>query len=403
MEIDNSVDISVDFCGFHLENPFLLSAGPSTANAEMILRAFDTGWAGAVTKTLLFRPTQLSPRFASLHSDGNIIGFENIERGSRRKLEEWVSDIQEIKRRYPNKLLIANITPPNSQEWPKWIQELQSAGIDMIELNLSCPHMAEERMGAFYGQDPNLTSEVVKRAKEVAEVPVMAKLQAIVTDIVSIGIAAKRSGADALSATNTLGALMGIELDMMEPKPSVNGASSFGGLSGPCIKPIALRVVVELAKGVGLPISGIGGITNWRDAVEFLMCGATTVQLCTAVMCSGYRIVEDLKVGLSNYLYEKGIGSVKEIIGRALPKIYSGLVDLDFTYEVVAEIDITRCIKCDLCYIACRDGACNAIKLDEERLPTVDEEKCDGCSLCKQVCPVWGCVKMKALEKRGVG
>lgn len=405
MEIDNNVDISVDFCGFHLENPFLLSGAPPTANAEMILRAFDAGWAGAVTKTLMFPPTQdLSPRFASLHLNGNIIGFENIEQGTRRELEEWVSDIQEIKRRYPNKLLVASLVKtPNSREWQKWIQEVQSAGIDMIELNLSCPHMAESGMGAFYGQDPNLTSEVVKQAKEVAEVPVIAKLQANVTDIVSIGIAAKRSGADALSAINTLGALMGIDLDTMEPKPSVNGVSTFGGLSGPCVKPIALRVMVELAKGVGLPISGIGGITNWRDAVEFLMCGATTVQLCTAVMCNGYRIIEDLKVGLSNYLYEKGIGSVKEIIGQALPKIYSSLYDLDFTYKVVAEIDKTRCIKCDLCYIACRDGAYDAIKLDEERLPTVDEEKCDGCSLCEQICPVWGCVKMKALEKRRVG
>jgi len=237
MEIDNSVDISVDFCGFHLETPFLLSAAPPTANAEMILRAFDAGWAGAVTKSLLFPPAQdFSPRFASRHVDGNIIGFENIEIWTHRKLEEWVSDIQEIKRRYPNKLLIASVmTPGNPQQWQEWIQKVQSAGIDMIELNLSCPHLAEEGMGASFGQDPNLTAEVVKQAKEVAEVPVMAKLQAIVTDVVSIGMAAKRSGAVALSAINTLGALMGIDLDTMEPKPSVNGVSIFGGLSGPCI------------------------------------------------------------------------------------------------------------------------------------------------------------------------
>jgi len=403
MKIDNSVDISVDFCGFHLENPFLLAAAPPTANAEMIQRAFDAGWAGAVTKTLALKPTQnVRPRFASLDSEGNMIGFENIEQITHRELEEWLPEIQEIKRRYPNKLLIASVMAPmNPQEWQKLIQKVQSAGPDMIELNFSCPHMAEKAMGSAIGQDPGLTADVVKWVKEVAEVPVMVKLTPNVTDIVAIGIAAKRCGADALSAINTVLALMGIDLDTMEPKPSVNGVSTFGGFSGPCVKPIALRIVVQLAKGTELPISGIGGITNWRDAAEFLMCGAATLQLCTAVMRSGYSIIEDLTVGLSNYLYEKGIGSVKDIIGQALPKIYGGLVDLDFTYKVVSEIDKTKCIKCDLCYVACRDAGYDAIKLDEERLPTVDEEKCDGCSLCKHVCPVWDCVNMKTLKKEG--
>ena len=402
---DNSVDLSVDFCGFHLENPFMLSSAPPTRNKEMILRAFDAGWAGAICKSLLFTtPTQeLSPRFASLHSNGNLIGFENVEIWSHLTLEQWCSDIQEIKRQYPNKLLGASVmTPPNIPLWPKWIQELQSAGIDMIELNLSCPHLAVEGMGASYGQDPNLTAEVVKQAKDVAEVPVIAKLQAMVIDIVAIGVAAKKSGADGLSAINTVAGFMGIDLDKMEPKPSINGVSTFGGLSGPLIKPIALRIVAELAKGAGLPVSGIGGISNWRDAVEFLMCGATTLQLCTAVMCNGYRIIEDLKVGLSNYLYEKGIESVKEIIGRILPKICADLADLDYTYKVVPEFDKTKCVKCDLCYIACRDGGFDAIKLDGERLPTVDEEKCDGCSLCEHICPVLGCVKMTTLEKRRI-
>jgi len=403
MEISNGVDISVDFCGFHLENPFLLSAAPPAANVEMIQRAFDAGWAGAVTKTLALKATpNVRPRFASLHWEGNMIGFENIEQITDRELEEWLPGIQETKRKYPHKLLIASLMAPAvREEWHKLIQEVQPAGPDIIELNLSCPHMAEKGIGSSIGQDPGLTGDVVKWVKEVAEVPVMVKLTPNVTDIVSIGMAAKNCGADALSAINTVLGFMGIDLDTMEPKPSVNGFSAFGGISGPCVKPISLRIAVQLAKSTELPLSAIGGISNWRDAAEFLLCGATTMQLCTAVMCGGYGIVEDLKLGLSNYLYEKGIGSVKELIGQALPKIYAGLADLDFSYKVVYEIDKTKCIKCDLCYVACRDAGYDAIKLDEERLPTVDEEKCDGCSLCKHICPVWDCVKMKALEKGG--
>jgi len=391
------VDISIDFCGLHFENPFLLSSAPPTANGDMIQRAFDAGWAGVVIKTLGLKPVQnVRPRFASLCSEGRMIGFENIEQITEHKLEEWLSDIRKIKQKYPGKILIAStMAPADPQEWHELIQKVQSAGPDMIELNLSCPHMAEKGIGSAIGQDPGLTGDVVRWVKEVAEVPVMVKLTPNVTDIVPIGIATKSGGADAISAINTVLALRGIDLDTIEPKPSVNGVSTFGGFSGPCVKPIALRIITQLARSTGLPISGMGGITDWRDATEFLLCGATTLQMATAVMHNGYGIIEDLKTGLSNYLDEKGFGSVKDIIGRALPKIYGGLADLDFSYKVVYEIDKTRCIKCGLCYVACRDGGYDAIKLDEERLPTIDEEKCDGCSLCQHVCPVWDCIKMK--------
>jgi len=397
MKTNNNVDISVDFCGFHLENPFMLSSAPPTASIEMIQRAFDAGWGGAVTKTLAFTPTpNVEPRFATLRPEGKIIGFENIEQISDRGLEEWLPGIRKTKQKYPNKLLVASLmAPADPDEWHELVQKVQPAGPDMIELNLSCPHMAEGGIGSAIGQDPKLAGDVVKWVKEVAEVPVIVKLTPNVTDIISVGNAAKRNGGDALSAINTVLSMMGIDLDTMEPKPSVKGHSTFGGFSGPSVKPIALRIAVQLAKGVGLPLSAIGGITTWRDAAEFLMCGATTMQVCTAVMCSGYGIIEDLTTGLSNYLYEKDIGSVKEIIGHALPKIHGSLSELDFAHKVVFEIDKTKCIKCGLCYVSCRDGGYDAITLDEERLPTIDEEKCDGCSLCKHVCPVWDCIKMK--------
>lgn len=390
-------DLSVNFCGLTFENPFLLSSAPPTGSGEMIRRAFKSGWAGAVTKTLALTPMDnVRPRLSSLRFGDDLIGFGNVEQITDKKLEKWLTEIRGIKRDFPKKIIIASaMAPVNPEKWQILIQRIQSSGVDMIELNLSCPNIAEKGFGSDVGQDPDLTEKVMKWVKEVAEVPVMAKLTPNVTDIVAIGNSAKKSGADALSAINTVRAFMGVDLETMEPKPCVNGLSTFGGFSGPCIKPIAQRCVIELAKGVGLPISGIGGIGDWRDAAEFLLCGATTLQMATSVMRSGYEIVGDLVDGLSNYLYEKGVESVKDIIGKTLPKVLPSLGDLDFSYKVVSEIDQAKCMGCGLCYVACRDGGYSAITFSEDRAPGVDEEKCDGCSLCQQVCPVPDCIKMK--------
>jgi dihydropyrimidine dehydrogenase (NAD+) subunit PreA len=392
------IDLSVDFCGLRLENPFLLSSAPPTRNGELIQRAFDLGWAGAVTKTLGQRPMDsVRPRFVGLKVGDDLAGFGNVEQITDKELEEWLIEIRGIKRDYPDKIVVASaMAPADPEKWRTLIQRINSSGPDMIELNLSCPHMAEKGLGSDIGEDPERTEEVVKWVKEVAEVPVMAKLTPNVTDIVAIGRGAKRGGADALSAINTIRAFMGIDLETMEPKLNVDGLSSFSGLSGPCIKPIALRCVVQLAK-IELPISGIGGITDWRDATEFLLCGAATLQMATAVMRYGYGIIRDLKDGLSNYLQEKGFTSVNDIIGKMVPKVVP-IGDLDLSYKVISEIDQTRCIGCGLCYVACRDGGYSAIAFGEDRVPEVDEEKCDGCSLCMQVCPVLDCVRMKVVE-----
>lgn len=399
---NNNIDLSVDFCGFHLRSPFLLASAPPAANGEMIIRAFDAGWAGAATKTLALKPTpNVEPRFASSHSGKKLVGFENIEQITDIELDVWLLDIEKIKKKYPDRLLIVSIMATDDlKEWQELTMKVQSAGADMIELNLSCPHMAKEGLGSDVGQDPALTTEAVRMVKEVSIVPIIAKLTPNVTDIVSIGNAAKHGGVDALSAINTVSALMGIDLDTMEPKPSVKGHTTFGGLSGSYIKPIALRDVVKLAKGTMLPISGIGGIMNWKDAAEFLMCGSITLQIGTAVMNSGYAIIKDLESGLSKYLKEKNIKSVKDIIGIALPKIHDRLSSLDFAHKVIANIDLNTCIRCDLCYIACRDGAYIAIEVDDERSPTIIAEKCDGCSLCVHVCPVPDCITMEPVQGR---
>lgn len=402
MRNSNEVDLSVDFCGLHFENPFMLSSAPPTATGEMIRRAFETGWGGAVTKTLAVEPTaNVRPRFAKLvFEDKKMIGFKNIELITDRPLEYWLPEIEKTKKEYPNKILFASIMATmNASDWQTVAQKVQDAGADALELNVSCPHgMPERGMGAAIGQNPELTARVTKWVKEVAHVPVMVKMTPNVTDITLIARAAEKAGADALSGINTVLGFMGVDLETLEPKPSVNGRGAFGGCCGPAMKPIALRCVAQMAQSTKLPISGIGGISTWQDAAEFLMVGASTLQLCTAVMFNGYRIVNDLKTGLSNYLAEKGFGSVKDVIRLVLPKL--GRVEqLDFTYKVISDISKEKCIRCDLCYLTCRDAGYQAIELDEERWPIVDEEKCDGCSLCFHVCPVWDCITMKKVEK----
>jgi dihydropyrimidine dehydrogenase (NAD+) subunit PreA len=362
----------------------------------MIARAFEAGWSGAITKVLGLKQRQNPrPRLAAHFFSGKAVGLENIE-SVIYPIESWLPKIRELKRKYPDKILGINLmAEADITTWQEMARQVQDCA-DLLELNLSCP-LTEKggAIGATIGQDPHLTYEIVRGVKEVADIPVMVKLTPNVTDIVSVAKAAEKGGADAISAINTVACLVGIDLEKMEPMPSVNGASAFGGYSGPAIKPIALGCIARLAKNTKLPISGIGGITTWYDAVEFLMVGASTLQLCTAVMFKGYKIIDHLRSGLSNYLISKGFESVKDIIGYILPKI-KDIGELDFSYRAVSLIDRSKCTRCGLCYVACRDGGYDAIKLDEKKSPVVDEKKCDGCFLCAQVCPA-GAVKLKSI------
>lgn len=395
-------DLATTFCGLEFENPFMLSSAPPTATGEMIERAFEAGWAGVVVKTVGVNPTpNVRPRFAALKLENKkTVGFENIELCTDRPLRYWLKEIERIKRKHQNKILFVSIFGGNMEEWQTAARKVQEAGADGLELNISCPMMigaTEGGWGAAIGQNPQFTSIVTRWVKEVSNVPVMAKMTPNVTDIVTIAKAAEDGGADALSGINTVSAFVGIDLDTLEPKPSVRGMGTFGGYSGPAIKPIALRCIIQMAKNTSLPISGIGGVSNWQDAAEFMMVGASTVQLCTAVMCNGYRIIEDLKSGLKNYLTDKGYDSVGGILRSALPKIALH-EKLDRTYDVTVEIDRKKCIRCGLCCLVCRDAGYQAIRLDTDRWPIVDSEKCDGCSLCFHRCPIFDCVKLKKRE-----
>ena len=398
-------DLSVDFVGIKSPNPFWLASAPPTNMGSMIERAFDAGWGGAVWKTLGEPIRNVCSRLASVDSGPQrMIGLNNIELITDRPLEVNLKEIRECKRKYPKHALVISLMVESKREaWHEIAKQVEDTGADGVELNFGCPHgMSERGMGAAMGQVPEYTCMVTEWVKEATRLPVIVKLTPNVTAINPPARAAVKGGADALSLINTINSVMGVNLDTMIPQPNVNGFAAHGGYCGPAVKPIALNMVSELARDpeVGVPISGIGGISTWRDAAEFLLLGASTVQVCTAVMHYGYRIVEDMIDGLSHYLDEKGFLSVRDLTGKSVPRV-TDWGNLDLNYKTVARIDHSLCIRCNLCHVACEDGAHQCIPFTEInglRYPVVDEAECVGCNLCYLVCPSPGCISMVRLD-----
>jgi dihydropyrimidine dehydrogenase (NAD+) subunit PreA len=398
-------DLSVDFAGIKSPNPFWLASAPPTNMGSMVERAFDAGWGGAVWKTLGEPIRNVSSRLASIDgASQRMIGLNNIELITDRPLEVNLREIRECKRKYPKHTVIVSLMVESRREaWHEIVKRAEDTGCDGFELNFGCPHgMSERGMGAAMGQVPDYTCMVTEWVKEAATLPVIVKLTPNVTSINPPARAAVRGGADALSLINTINSMMGVNLDTLVPHPNVNGMAAHGGYCGPAVKPIALNMVSELARDaeVGVPISGIGGISTWRDAAEFLLLGASNVQVCTAVMHHGYRIVEDMIDGLSNYMDEKGFATVRDMVGASAPRV-TDWGNLDLNYKTVARIDHAKCIQCNLCHVACEDGAHQCVPLVQvngKRYPVVDEAECVGCNLCYLVCPVPGCISMVRLD-----
>jgi dihydropyrimidine dehydrogenase (NAD+) subunit PreA len=394
-------DLSINFAGIKSPNPFWLASAPPTNMGSMVERAFDAGWGGAVWKTLGEPITNVSSRLASIdHGALRMIGLNNIELITDRPLEVNLKEVAECKKKYPKHAIIVSLMVESKREaWQEIVKRSQDTGCDGFELNFGCPHgMSERGMGAAMGQVPEYTCMVTEWVKEVSELPVIVKLTPNVTNILPPGKAAQNGGADAVSLINTINSVMGVDVDTMIPYPNVNGMAAHGGYCGPAVKPIALNMVSELARDdeFTIPISGIGGINNWRDAVEFLLLGAGNVQVCTAVMHYGYRIVEDMIDGLNNYLDEKGFASVNDIIGKSVNRV-TDWGNLDLNYDVKAHVNVENCIRCNLCYIACEDGAHQSFQfheVDGKRYPYVVEEECVGCNLCALVCPSPGAITM---------
>lgn len=394
-------DLSINLAGIRSPNPFWLASAPPTNTGYQVQRAFEAGWGGAVWKTLGEPIINTSSRFAAVHFGGQrVAGFNNIELISDRPLEVNLREIAETKKRFPDRAVIASLmVEPKREKWHEIVKKVEAVGVDGLELNFGCPHgMAERGMGAASGQQPDLVELQTMWVKEVATTPVIVKLTPNITDITATARAAVRGGADAISLINTINSLAGVDLDSWNTVPHVGGKGAHGGYCGPAVKPIALNMVAECARHpeVGVPISGIGGISDWRDTAEFLLMGATGVQVCTAAMHHGFRIVEDMIDGLNDYLDEKGLSSVAELVGQTVPR-YSDWGNLDLNYKVVARINRDVCINCNKCHIACEDTSHQCIDMLTDPSGAyleVVEEDCVGCNLCSIVCPVDGAIEM---------
>lgn len=401
-------DLRSNLAGIKSPNPFWLASAPPTNSGYQVMKAFDAGWGGAVWKTLGVPVINVSSRYGAVHyRDSRMIGFNNIELITDRPLSDNLKEIEEVKKHFPDHAIIASLMVQTREEWHQIIKDVENAGADGIELNFGCPHgMCERGMGSAVGQEPAVLKTITSWAKEVANVPVIVKLTPNITDITEPGVAAVQGGADAISLINTVQSLVGVDLDTLVPYPVVDGKSTNGGYCGPAVKPIALNMVKNCAQhpDINIPISGIGGIENWRDAAEHISLGATNVQICTAVMHYGFGIIRDLVSGLNEYLDHKGFSSVNDLVGKAVDNV-KNWEHLNLSYQVKASIDDSKCIGCQLCYIACEDGAHQAIGIsgdDNNRVPYIKEENCVGCNLCSLVCPVEECITMKRTDDGSV-
>ncbi|MBB6450067.1 dihydropyrimidine dehydrogenase (NAD+) subunit PreA [Geomicrobium halophilum] len=395
-------DLYTDVAGISSPNPFWLASAPPTNSGYQVQRAFEAGWGGAVWKTLGEPIINTTSRFASVSYNGQrVAGFNNIELITDRPLEENLREIEQTKQRFPDRAIVASLmVEPEQEKWHEIVKRVEAVGVDGLELNFGCPHgMAERGMGSASGQVPELVEKQTCWVKEVAATPVIVKLTPNITDITATAEAAVQGGADSVSMINTINSLAGVDIHTWNTIPHVDGKGAHGGYCGPAVKPIALNMVAECAKNprINVPISGIGGISDWQNAVEYMLMGASGVQVCTAAMHHGFSIVEDMIDGLNNYLDDKGIESLRDIVGQSVSK-YSEWGDMDLNYQTVARINNDICINCNKCHIACEDTAHQCIDMlkgeDGKPILQVREEECVGCNLCAIVCPVEGAIDM---------
>jgi dihydropyrimidine dehydrogenase (NAD+) subunit PreA len=401
-------DLRCNIAGIKSPNPFWLASAPPTDKAYNVVRALKAGWGGVVWKTLGEDPPVVnqSSRYGGLDYNGQrMVGFNNIELITDRPLEVNLQEIKQVKRDFPDRAIIVSLMVPCEEEpWKKILKRVEETGADGVELNFGCPHgMSERGMGSAVGQVPEYIKMVTEWCKKHTRMPVLVKLTPNITDVRLPARAAKEGGADGVSLINTINSITSVDLDIMAPRPTVDGKGTHGGYCGPAVKPIALNMVAEIARDPltrGLPISGIGGISTWRDAAEFLALGSSSVQVCTAAMHFGFKIVDDMIDGLNNWMDEKGYKNLNDVIGKAVPNVLDWQ-HLNINFESIAQIDQSKCIKCGLCYIACEDTshqAISALKTGLTRKYEVIKDACVGCNLCYLACPVPDCIEMVKVE-----
>ncbi len=395
-------NLKSSFLGIKSPNPFWLASAPPTDKKINVLRAFEAGWGGVVWKTLGPQIKNVSSRYSAVDYAGKrVMGFNNIELISDRPLAINLKEIREVLKEFPDRAMVVSLMAENSREaWHELIKQTEDTGAHGIELNFGCPHGMNERgMGSTVGQNPEIAKKVVEWVMEKATLPVITKLTPNVHSVVPTGKAVVEAGTNGLSLINTIQSITGVDLDTFEVRPNVGGQSAYGGYCGPAVKPIALKMLHSLSKNPifnKIPISGIGGVTTWKDAAEFMLLGASNVQVCTAVMTHGFRIIEELTSGLSNWMDEKGFKNIDDFVGLSVKNV-TDWEKLDLNYHIVAHIDQSKCIHCGLCYIACEDASHQSINIlrgSPYNEYTIKEPECVGCNLCKLICPVEDCITM---------
>ena len=388
--------LEIDFCGLHCENPFFLASSAVCTNYEMVARALEAGWAGVFYKTICLQEIEeVSPRFDAVkRADASFAGFRNMEQLSEHPVEMDFDILRRLKQNYPSKIIVASIMGQTEEQWIELAKMAEAAGVDAIELNFSCPQMRLAGMGSDVGQNPELVTFYTAYVKQAVKIPVIPKMTPNVASLTQFALSAHFAGADGISAINTIKSVtLGAE---------VNGKRIVSGYSGSAVKPIALRFILEMAGNPVMPnlqLSGIGGISTWRDALDFIQLGCQNVQVCTAVMQYGYRIIDDLIDGLKTYMASHGVKHVADMVGEELPK-FVRTSDLDRSTVVYPVIDRDTCIGCGRCYISCRDGGHQAISFGEDRKPHILGAKCVGCHLCYLICPTGAIGLSKRVPKR---
>ena len=398
--VEKKIDLAIDFCGIRCENPFFLASSAVCTNYEMVARAFEAGWAGVFYKTICLQEIrEVSPRFDAVHERGksDFFAFRNMEQLSENPVEMDFDILRRLKKDYPSKVVVASIMGQTEDQWIELAKMAEEAGCDAVELNFSCPQMRMTGMGSDVGQDPELVTFFTAYVKRNVKIPVIPKMTPNIAHISEPAMGAFFAGADAISAINTIKSVT------LGKDSEVNGCQTGSGLSGRAVKPIALRHILAMVKNPmikDIEFSGIGGIETWRDALEFIQLGCRNVQVCTAVMQYGYRIIDDLILGLQQYMAEKGVERVEDLVGELLPKFYLPS-DLDRDTIVYPKIDREKCIGCGRCYVSCMDGGHQAIAFDEEtRQPRIVGTKCVGCHLCRLVCPTEAIGTTKRINKK---
>ena len=395
--------LEIDFCGLHCENPFFLASSSICTGYDMVARAFEAGWAGVFYKTICLDDiNEVSPRFDAIHregSKGDFTSFRNMEQLSENPAEVDFEILSRLKKNYPTKIVVASIMGSTEEQWIDLAKMAEQAGVDAIELNFSCPQMRIAGMGSDVGQNPELVTFYTAYVKRSVSIPVIPKMTPNITQINNPAMGAYFAGADAISAINTIKSIT------LDDNSAVSGQKTVSGLSGRAVKPIAQRHILEMAKNPimkNIELSGIGGIETWRDALEFLQLGCTNVQVCTAVMQYGYRIIDDLKLGLQHYMYSRGVKKLNDLVGEQL-QVFVRPSELDRETIVYPIIDRDKCIGCGRCHVSCMDAGHQAITFDKEtREPKIVGTKCVGCHLCCLVCPTGAITSSKRIPKKKV-